>query len=222
MVFKNRAHAGRELSKHIDPSGFVNPIVLALPRGGVPVGYEIAQTFHVPLDVIVVRKLGAPGQEEFGIGAIAENNVRVLDNQSIALLGISTEYVDQVSKQEEEEMLRRIQLYRNGKPLPSLNGRTVILSDDGLATGVTARAAIEAVKKQHPERIIFAIPVCAWDTATRLSQDVDSLICVLTPYDFLSVGSWYQEFDQVTDDEVKKLLDQARSNMAKTGYSYGH
>lgn len=189
-------------------------VVLALPRGGVPVGYEVARGFGVPLDVLVVRKLGAPGNLEFGVGAIAEGGVRVLDGQVIAAVGISEEEVSQIEKKERKELRRRVRLYR-GKPLQNLSKKIVILVDDGLATGVTARAAIVAVRKLHPKKIIFASPVCPRNAAEHLRTLVDEVVCLVTPEGFSSVGDWYQDFSQVSDSEVVSFLKRGRKVRSK-------
>ncbi|HEY7295606.1 MAG TPA: phosphoribosyltransferase [Dehalococcoidia bacterium] len=209
-LFHDRADAGRLLAQRLSHYRGADTIVLALPRGGVEVGYEVAQALAAPLDVIVARKLGAPGRRELGIGAIAPGGVRVLDEETIALLGISPEEIDAVATEESAELERRERAFRGGRPALDLSGRTVILVDDGLATGVTARAAVAAIRTAHPHRIVLAVPVCAPETAAALRSTVDDLICVETPADFLAVGRWYEDFDQTSDAEVIDLLARAR------------
>jgi putative phosphoribosyl transferase len=186
------------------------PIVLALPRGGVPVGYEAARALGAPLDVFLVRKLGVPGQRELGMGAIAPGGVMILNGEVIRLLGITREQVDRVAAEEFAELERRMRAFRGNRPMPEVRGRTVILVDDGLATGVTARAAIRALRELGPKRVVLAVPVCAPETATALRPEVDELVCVQSPDDFLAVGYWYHRFDQTSDNEVVVLLEDAR------------
>jgi len=209
-LFRDRADAGRQLAPLLRAYRSPETLVLALPRGGVEVGYEVARLLGAPLDVIVARKLGAPGQRELGIGAIAPGGVRVLDQMTIALLRISAEQIDAVVAEETVEMARRERNFRGGRPALDLAGRTVILVDDGLATGVTARAAAAAIRAAGPQRIVLAVPVCAPETAADLRPEVDDLICVESPSDFLAVGRWYEDFDQTSDDEVIDLLARAR------------
>ncbi len=218
MIFANRQEAGKRLASELAQYGSASsprgrnedPIIVALPRGGVPIGFEIAEILHAPLEVIVARKIGASHNPEFGIGAIAEGNVRVLDEPIVNLLAISKEELEEAISIEKEELKRRVALYRNNKPLPSFKNRTIILVDDGLATGVTARAAIAGVMKQKPKRLMFASPVCAYDTAREFQHLVDNVICVTTPVDFVAVGLCYRSFAQVSDEEVVALLEQSR------------
>lgn len=210
VIFENRSEAGKRLALALEEYRHEKPIVLALPRGGVPIGAEIAKALNASLSVVVVRKIGAPHNPEFGIGAVAEGNVRVLDKPSIKRLGISKEELAEETKKEKEELKRRIATYRNGRPLPQFQKRTVILVDDGLATGITAQAAIAMIKKQKPKQIIFASPVCAYDTLRELRHLVDSVICVTTPVDFAAVGQWYRSFEQVSDEEVVALLRRSK------------
>lgn len=210
MVFENREEAGKRLATELTQYSDKQPIIIGLPRGGIPLGFEIAEILHAPLEVLVARKIGHPYNPEFGIGAIAEGNVRVLDKPIVNLLEISKKELDNVTNIEKEELKRRVALYRNNKPLPALKNRTVILVDDGLATGVTARAAISSIKKRKPKQLIFASPVCAYDTARELEHLVDKVICVTTPVDFAAVGLWYRSFEQVSDEEVVELLKQSK------------
>jgi predicted phosphoribosyltransferase len=181
-------------------------LVLALPRGGVPVGYEVAVALRAPLDVVVARKIGAPGRPELGVGAIAEGGGRVIDQRTVELLGISAsdlEQLEAVARAELDEQLARL---RHGGSFPAVADRTVVLVDDGLATGVTAEAATLSIRATHPSRVVLAVPVCAPDTAARLRGVADEVVCVHAPSSFTAVGSWYDDFTQTTDDEVQRLL----------------
>jgi putative phosphoribosyl transferase len=218
-VFEDREEAGRKLAPllfHLRPE---NPVVLALPRGGVEVGYYVARELNAPLDVIVARKLGAPGQEELGIGAIAPGGVRIVDDYAVRYLGITPEKIDQIAQREAEEMERRLRLYRGDRPTLALHDRTVILVDDGLATGVSARAAIRSVQQQDPRRVVLAVPVCAGDTAQSIRDEGVEVLCVNTPSQFRAVGYWYRDFRQLTDQEVIDLL--RRAEMERTGSTAG-
>lgn len=208
-IFRDRCDAGRQLAQRLAHLKEEDPVVLALPRGGVAVGFEIARTLGAPLDVMVVRKLGAPDQPELGIGAIGPAGITLLDDRTIEALELSTEEVERIARVERIELERRIAEYRGGKNPPDVGGRTVILADDGLATGVSALAAVRATRADHPRRIVLAIPVCAKETATRMSDEVDELVCVSIPERFLAVGLWYSEFEQLTDEEVVMLLHEA-------------
>lgn len=205
--YKDRTDAGKQLAERLAPyKDKADVIVLGLPRGGVPVAYEVASALHAPLDVYLVRKLGAPGQEELAMGAIATGGVMLLNHDVIRELDISDEIIRAISMREWQEMARREGLYRGDRPLPEVAGKTVILVDDGLATGFTMRAAIAALKKQGPARIVVAVPVAAAQTAAELSSEVDELVCLFTPDQFYAVGLWYGDFRPVTDEEVRKLL----------------
>ncbi|MCG3117767.1 MAG: phosphoribosyltransferase [Candidatus Manganitrophus sp. SA1] len=210
MLFNDRKEAGQLLAAPLMKYKKADPIVLAFPRGGVVVGYEVACDLDAPLDVVVARKLGAPDQPELGIGAIAPGGIRVLKEQTVRLLGLSEADIKQIAAEEEIEMNRRLRRYRDGGQMPDLRGRTVILIDDGLATGVTARVAIRSIRQQAPRQLIFASPVYAPDTAQTLSSEVDKVICLQVPTDFGAVGLWYKRFDQTSDEEVIALLKQAR------------
>ncbi|MDC4227287.1 MAG: phosphoribosyltransferase [Candidatus Manganitrophus sp.] len=222
MVFKDRVEAGRRLAERLQEFRDENPIVLALPRGGVPVGYEVARALGAPLDVIIARKLGAPGQPELGIGAIAPGGVRVLNKEAVEMLGLREAEIEAIAAEEERELDRRLRRFRVDRPAPELRGRTVILVDDGLATGVTAKAAIRAIRKEGPRRIIFAVPVCAADTARALSDEVDELVCLDAPPYFGAVGLWYRNFEQTSDEEVLDLLAMAREGAAEGGAKGGN
>lgn len=210
MIYKDRQDAGRQLAEKLLKFKDENPIVIALPRGGVVTGYEVAKILNAPLDVMVTRKLGAPFQPELGIGAIAPNDVKILNLDAIKFLGISKDEMEEIIQHETKEMHRRIRLYRGDLPLLDLSGKTVIIVDDGLATGVTAGAAVLAIRHMAPEKIILAIPVSPPDTAEKFREEVDEFICLQEPLDFFAVGQYYYDFDQVTDDKVIALLNLAR------------
>jgi predicted phosphoribosyltransferase len=209
-IFKDRQDAGRELAAAMKRRKLVKPVILGLPRGGVPVAYEVAVALKAPLDVMVVRKLGAPFQPELAIGAIASGGVRVLNEELIAdLSNIDDAVFDEIADRESKELSRREELYRGDRPLPKLEGRDVVLVDDGMATGATMRAAAQAVRRHKPSRVIVAVPTASAD-AVRLVQDtVDEVVCLDTPAMFFAVGSFYRHFDQTPDEEVRRLLDAA-------------
>ena len=211
IIFKDRVDAGQQLAQRLIEDRYQdkNSLVLALPRGGVVVGFEIASALGAPLDVIIARKLGAPGMPEFGIGAIAPGGVLIVDERTTHYLGISKEQIDLIAAREREEMERRINLYRGGRPMPEIRNRTVILVDDGIATGVTARAAIQTIRRQKPHRLTLAVPVCAPDTARLLRSEVDSFVCIESPHDFRAISLWYADFRQTSDEEVISLLNRA-------------
>lgn len=209
-LFTDRRAAGRQLAERLHAYRPAEPVVLALPRGGVVVGFEVAQALEAPLDVVVARKLGAPTQPELGIGAVAPGGVMLVDDGTVAALGLSEDDVARVAEQERAEMERRLRHYRSSTDLPPVEDRTVLLVDDGLATGVTAMAAIYALRKQYPARIVLAVPVCAPETARAMEGEVDELVCLATPARFGAVGRWYRDFDQTTDAEVIELLAEAR------------
>lgn len=210
-IYQNRLEAGRYLATLLQQyANRPDVLVLALPRGGVPVGYEVAKALHAPLDVFIVRKLGVPGHEELAMGAIATGGIIVLNNEVVNMLRIPRRIIDAVAAREEQELQRREHLYRDDRPLPDVQGKTVILVDDGLATGSTMRAAIEALKQEHPAHIVVATPVGAQPTCEELSQQVSEVICAQTPEPFYGVGYWYQDFSQTSDQEVHDLLAQAQ------------
>ena len=209
-VYRDRRDAGRVLATSLRAhAGRPDLLVLALPRGGVPVAAEVAEALHAPLDVFVVRKLGMPGHEEYAMGAIASGGVRVLDEQTVHRLGLSDDEVDAVTRAEQRELDRRERLYRDDRPMPELRGRTVILVDDGLATGSTMLAAVRAVRAQRPARIVVAVPTAAADTCDMLRDEADEVICADTPDAFRAVSLWYDDFSQTSDEEVRQLLQQA-------------
>jgi putative phosphoribosyl transferase len=208
--FRDRFEAGRRLAtalKHY--AGRPNLLVLALPRGGVPVAFEVARALHAPLDVMLVRKLGVPGHKELAMGAIASGGIRVISNDVVRALGLPDRAIATVAAQEEQELKRRERLYRGDRSPPQVSGKTVILVDDGLATGSTMRAAIAALKAQGPERLVVAVPVAAPETCEAMRSEVDEVVCALAPEPFLAVGQWYQDFSQITDEEVRELLRRA-------------
>jgi putative phosphoribosyl transferase len=206
--FRDRAEAGRALARALSHyAGRDDVIVLALPRGGVPVAAEVAKELAAPLDVFVVRKLGVPGHEELAMGAIASGGVLVLDDGVLRWLGISEEQLQRALTRELDELRRREAAYRNGRPLPDLKGKTVILVDDGLATGASMQAAARAVRRHQPARIVIAVPVASRATCDQFRDDVDEVVCAVTPEPFYAVGNWYEEFSQTSDEEVRELLD---------------
>jgi predicted phosphoribosyltransferase len=216
-VFRDRSEAGRLLAtKLFAYAGKPGVVVFGLPRGGVPVAFEVAQILEAPLDVFLARKLGVPGHEELAMGAVASGGVRVLNDDVVDRLGIPPEEIDAVVAREVAELARREQLYRSGRPPPEVGGRTVILVDDGLATGATMRAAITALRQLGPARIVVAVPTAARDICAEFKNRADDVICYMTPEPFLAVGRWYEDFGQTTDQEVCALLAQAqrRTNRA--------
>lgn len=205
--FVDRREAGAMLAARLQVFANQDVVVLALPRGGIPVAYEVALTLNAPLAVFVVRKLGVPGHRELAMGAIASGGTLVLNDDLIRDLHIPTAAIDAVVAEESRELARREREY--GGEMPPVRGRTVILVDDGLATGATMRAAVLAIREQHPSRVVVAVPVGAWDTCQVLRSDADEVICLRTPEPFSAVGLWYRTFDQTTDEEVRTLLDAA-------------
>lgn len=210
MKFRDRTEAGKQLAKQLFAyADQPDVIVLALPRGGVPVAYEVARALNVPLDIFGVRKLGVPGHEELAMGAIATGGIRFINQDLVQSLQVSQAAIEQVAAVEQRELERREQAYRDGRSVPSLRDRTVILVDDGLATGATMQAAILALRQQHPARIVVAVPVAAPETCARFEREVDHILCVNTPDALQAVGLWYDNFSQTTDEEVCALLHQA-------------
>jgi len=209
-TFRDRHAAGRVLSEQLRSYATrTDLLVLGLPRGGVPVAYEIAANLGAVLDVFVVRKLGVPGQEELALGAIAAGGVRVLDWTTISALGIPRGTIDDVARREARELVRRERQYRGSRPAPRMTGRAIILVDDGLATGSTMRAALEALRAYHPARIVVAIPVAPVEVCQQLRPLVDDLVCAMTPDPFYAIGLWYDDFSAVTDRDVRQLLARA-------------
>jgi putative phosphoribosyl transferase len=209
MYFKDRYDAGKHLATALKSYAGEDVLVLALPRGGIPVGFEIAQALKAPLDVLVVRKLGVPYHEELAMGALGPNDGIVLNQALIRQLGITEEQINTVLEKESRELNRRLKAFRGERPFPELSQKTVILVDDGLATGATAMAAVETLKRMQPKRLILAVPVCSPDAERMLTQHADRVICLVSPPEFGAVGSWYQDFRQTTDAEVHHLLEKA-------------
>ncbi|MCW2978265.1 MAG: putative phosphoribosyl transferase [Actinomycetia bacterium] len=217
LRFRGRTEAGRYLAERLSGyAGRDDVIVLALPRGGVPVGYEVAKALGVPLDVFVVRKVGVPGREELAMGAIASGGLLVLDQGVVRALGVSREQIERAVEAELRELQRREAAYRDGRGPPQLEGKTVILVDDGLATGSTMRAAALAVRQANPARIVVAVPVAAAETCDEFRDVVDDIVCGVTPRPFRAVGLWYDDFSQTTDEEVRELLAQAADRAASS------
>ncbi len=213
--FLDRRDAGRHLADRLTAYAHRDDVtVLALPRGGVPVAAEIAQALEAPLDILVVRKLGLPGQPEYAMGAIASGDVRVLNTQVLQQLAISYSAIDLVTRAETRELHRREKLYRGDRPMPPVEGRQVILVDDGMATGASMRAGVQALRELRPARIVVAVPVSSAETCQLITQDADEVICALTPERFRSVGQWYERFEQTTDEEVRRLLATAPESAA--------
>jgi putative phosphoribosyl transferase len=211
MIFRDRTEAGKYLAtKLLSYKDRPDVLVLALPRGGVPVAFEVAEALRVPLDIFLVRKLGVPGHEELAMGAISTGGVRVLNEDTIDYLSIPEHIIDSIAAEELKELERRELAYRGNRPEPDVKGKTVILIDDGLATGSTIRAAAQALRQQQPARIVVAVPVSARETCDEYRIGVDEIICAVTPEPFLGVGMWYLDFSQTTDEEVRDLLERAR------------
>lgn len=212
MRFRDRTEAGKQLAeKLLEYRDQPDVLVLALPRGGVPVAFEVAQVLHAPLDVFIVRKLGVPGQEELAFGAIATGGVRVLNQTIIKRFQITPEEVEAVTTVEQDELKRRQRLYRGDRPLPEMRDHTIILVDDGLATGATMHAAVVAIRQQEPARLIVGVPISSPETCAAFQDEVDDIICAVTPEPFYAVGLWYEDFPQVTDAEVHNLLAETYS-----------
>jgi predicted phosphoribosyltransferase len=211
--FRDRVHAGKVLAERLRAyANRPDVLVLALPRGGVPVAYEVAKALHVPMDVFLVRKLGVPGHEELAMGAVASGGVRVINEDVVRSLGIPDAVIDRVASKELIELSRREQAYRGNRPEPDIRGKTIILVDDGLATGSTMRAAVRALRTKQPAKIVVAVPIAAPETCDALAREVDEMVCAVTPEPFYAVGLWYDDFDQTSDDDVRALLAENRDN----------
>lgn len=211
-LFKDRIDAGEQLAEELtEYKHKKDVIVLGLPRGGIPVAYKVAEELDAPLDVFIVRKLGVPGHKELAMGAIASGDIRVLNERIVNSLGISNKSIASVAAQEERELERRQNEYRGDRPMPELSDKIILLIDDGIATGATMRAAIEAINSKNPKKLVVAVPTAAHDTCESLKEKVDKLICLKTPQPFFGVGRWYQHFGQTTDEEVKKFLDKSEN-----------
>jgi predicted phosphoribosyltransferase len=213
-AFKDRREGGRALAGKL--TVYVrrpNILILALPRGGVPVAYEVALALSIPLDIFLVRKLGVPGREELAIGAIASGGVRILNRDIVRMLSIPEEMINVAAQRELQELQRREKLYRGDRQPPNVRDRTIILIDDGLATGASMRAAVAGLRTQHPARIVVGVPVAAVEARDGLQPDVDEVICAITPEPFYGVSRWYENFAQVTDEEVRSLLEEANRQL---------
>lgn len=213
-VFLDRADAGRRLAARLTGYEREDPVVLGLPRGGIPVAAEIAQALNAPLDVMCVRKLGVPGHEELGMGAIAEGGSLFIDHSMVYRLGIPDAMVDAIVERKTEELNERVARFTRGARRPGLAGKTVILVDDGIATGGTTRAAARAVRAREPRRLVLAVPVAAAATLDNLREEVDEIVYLLAPEDLFAVGEWYSDFRQVDDDEVLEILERTRRGRA--------
>jgi putative phosphoribosyl transferase len=211
MIFKDRADAGRRLAARLTRyADSEDVLVLALPRGGVPVAYEVAKALKAPLDIFLVRKLGVPGYEELAMGAIASGGVRVINEDVVRHLNIPGEVIDAVAAEEQQELERRERAYRDNYPPPNVKGRVAILIDDGLATGSTMRAAAASLRMQKPRRIVVAVPVSSPEICDEFRSEVDEIVCAVTPQHFQGVGRWYKDFSQTSDGEVRELLKRAK------------
>ncbi|HEX7088551.1 MAG TPA: phosphoribosyltransferase [Longimicrobiales bacterium] len=216
--FRDRTAAGRQLAERLaQRPGLEDAVVLALPRGGVPVGYEIAKALGAELDVMVVRKLGVPGHEELAMGAIASGGVRIMNEDVLEMLYIPEAVIERTAAREQAELERRERAYRGGREAPRLSGRPVILVDDGVATGSTMRAAIRAVRQQRPERVLVAVPVAPPEVCELLAGEADEVVCLLTPEPFIAISVWYDSFPQLGDDEVRALLAEAARTARERG-----
>jgi putative phosphoribosyl transferase len=205
--FRNRAEAGKQLAEKLLAYGDKGVIVLALPRGGVPVAFEIAKALGVPLGLLLVRKLGVPGHEELALGAVASGGVRLLNNDIVESLGITRQVIESITAREKAELERREKLYRGDRPFQRLEGKTIIVVDDGVATGATMRVALRALKQYKPAKIIVAAPTSAPDTYKQLRLEADETICLATPEPYIAVGEWYEDFSQTSDEDVNVLLE---------------
>jgi predicted phosphoribosyltransferase len=213
--FRDRRDAGRKLAQKLPAyAGRSNVLVLALPRGGVPVAYEVARALNAALDIFLVRKLGLPGREELAIGAIASGGIRILNQDIVRMLSVPDEVIHCVVRRELQELQRRENLYRGSRPFPEVRDRTVLLIDDGLATGASMRAAVAGLRAQHPAWIVVAVPAAAAEVCEAFQSEVDEVVCAFTPDPFYGVGRWYEDFSQVTDEEVRDLLQEANGQLS--------
>ncbi len=213
-TFTDRVEAGRELASKLKGfAGSKNAIVLAIPRGGVVVGYEVAHALKIPLDVIIPRKLGAPSNPELAIGAVTEDGTTILDEQLVNYLGVSKTYIEEESKRQRGEISRRLKLYRGDVPYPNLSNRSVIIIDDGVATGSTIRAALASLRKRRAKTVVIAVPVGPLSTIRELEREADKVVCLSTPEDFYAIGQFYSDFNQTPDEEVIRLLKLSRKEL---------
>ncbi|MGX2032993.1 phosphoribosyltransferase [Methylocaldum gracile] len=209
-LFENRTDAGRQLAQALGAyAGRSDLIVLALPRGGVPVAYEVARALKAPLDLLIVRKLGTPGNPELAMGAIASGGASVLNRDVVSIYRISDEVIENAAAKERQELERRERLYRGDRPYPDIENRCIIVVDDGIATGATMRAGLAALRQRNPACIVVAVPLAPVDTVERLRAEVDEVVCLMTPEPFFAVGQGYRDFSQTTDDEVREILTRA-------------
>lgn len=215
MPFRDRTQVGQLLADKLSGMNFKNPIVLAIPRGGVPVAREIAVRINAPLDLIITRKIGFPGEPEFAIGAVTQEGQIIADRQNIRDMGIPEEYLKEEAARQTEEIRDRLERYRGNKPYPDLKGKDVIIVDDGIATGNTVLAAIDSVRGRGPASIVLAVGVAPPDTIKRLSEKADAVVCLETPEPFYAIGEFYESFEQVEDEEVKKILNEIISKKTK-------
>ena len=209
MQYLDRGDAGRQLAAELMPFADEQPVIMALPRGGVPVSVEVAKALHAPIEILAVRKIGAPGNPELAVGAVAEDGSGVLDPRSAGMLGMTQELLDERLEEESRELRRRVDRYRQERPVP-LSGRTAIVIDDGMATGMTELAAVRAVRKRGARRVVVAVPVGSSEAVVMLEEEADRVICLTVPRRLYGVGMWYEDFSQTTDDEVRALLRRAR------------
>jgi putative phosphoribosyl transferase len=216
-MLKDRTDAGRRLAQKLAAYADEAPVVVTLPRGGVPVGYEVARALEAPLDIIVVRKIGAPGQRELGIGALVDGDhpETVLNEELLRLIDVSREYLDREIKLELKEIRRRETVYRKGHPAIALGGRTVLVVDDGIATGGSIRAALRGIRRRGARKIVLAVPIAAAETLQSLRAETDEIVCLESPESFGAIGEFYRDFSQTSDDEVIALLDRARAHMSE-------
>jgi predicted phosphoribosyltransferase len=212
--FADRRDAGRQLAVQLLSLASEHPVVVALPRGGVPVACEVATALHAPLEIVAVRKLGAPHNPEYGIGAIVEDGTRIFDPEALAALAIDGGMLESIVARASEELHRRVVAYRGGRPPMRLRDRTVVVIDDGVATGVTDTAAIRAIRRQRPRRLILAVPVCASDSVARMRKEADEMICLIAPPQLRGVSQWYRDFSQIHDQEVIAALGAAGARLA--------
>jgi predicted phosphoribosyltransferase len=209
-LFENRTDAGRQLAQALGAyAGRSDLIVLALPRGGVPVAYEVARALKAPLDLLIVRKLGTPGNPELAMGAIASGGASVLNRDVVSIYRISDEVIENAAAKERQELERRERLYRGDRPYPDIENRCIIVVDDGIATGATMRAGLAALRQRNPACVVVAVPLAPTDTVERLRAEVDEVVCLMTPEPFFAVGQGYRDFSQTTDDEVREILTRA-------------
>lgn len=211
LRFEDRREAGQHLAERLSRYAGEDILVLGLPRGGVPVAYEVAKKLNAPLDIFTVRKLGVPGHEEYAMGAIASGGVRVLNDEALRELGITAAELEGTFEEELAELERREALYRGDRPAPALEGRTVLLVDDGMATGASMAAALKALRQHNPARVIVAVPAASRTVCEQFEALADELICAITPEPFMAVGVWYERFEQTSDEEVQELLDKAEA-----------